>query len=64
LQGDEEKVAAWRQLEQQYQDMWLRWEAQEADSARQDSQAQADDEERQAFINSLLSQVIIPNIKP
>lgn len=57
-------MAAWRQLEQQYQDMWLRWEAQEADSARQDSQAEADDEERQAFINSLLSQVSFKTLNP
>ena len=56
LQGDEERVAAWRQLERQYQDMWLKWEAQEGE-ARQETPDQANEEERQAFINSLISQV-------
>ncbi|CAL8464644.1 g4179 [Coccomyxa elongata] len=55
LQGDEERVAAWRQLERQYQDMWLKWEAQEGE-ARQETKDQANEEERQAFINSLISQ--------
>ncbi|BDA49474.1 Putative ATP-dependent RNA helicase DHX57 at C-terminar half [Coccomyxa sp. Obi] len=55
LQGDEERVAAWRQLERQYQDMWLKWEAQEGE-AKQETQDQANEEERQAFINSLISQ--------
>ncbi len=56
LQGDEERVAAWRQLERQYQDIWLKWEAQEGE-ARQETEDAANKEERQAFINSLISQV-------
>lgn len=56
LQGDEERVAAWRQLDRQYQDMWLKWEAHEGE-VRQETQDQANEEERQAFINSLISQV-------
>lgn len=56
LQGDEERVAAWRQLERQYQDMWLKWEAQEGET-KEESQDQTNDEERLAFINSLISQV-------
>ena len=50
-------MAAWRQLEQQYQELWLKWEAQEGE-VRQGAQQQADEQERQAFINSLISQVI------
>lgn len=56
LQGDEERVAAWRQLERQYQDIWLKWEAQEGE-ARQETEDATNKEERQAFINSLISQV-------
>ncbi len=49
-------MAAWRQLDRLYQDLWLKWESQEGE-VRQDSQEQAHEEERQAFINSLISQV-------
>lgn len=56
LQGDEERVAAWRQLDRQYQEVWLKWEAQEGE-VRQGSKEEADEQERQAFINSLISQV-------
>lgn len=56
LQGDEERVAAWRQLDRQYQEVWLKWEAQEGE-VREGSKEEADEQERQAFINSLISQV-------
>ena len=55
LTGNDERVATWRQLAQSWQDMWLKWDS-EQDSRKAEAQADVGDEERMAFVNSLLAQ--------
>ncbi len=59
LTGNDERVATWRQLAQSWQDMWLKWDS-EQDSRKADAQADVGDEERMAFVNSLLAQASTP----
>lgn len=49
-------MTTWRQLAQSWQDMWLRWDSQQGSRA-DDSQAGADEQERMAFVKSLMAQV-------
>ena len=55
LSSDEERVAIWRQLAQSWQDTWLRWDSQR-DRGESKSQAEMDEEERMAFVKSLVAQ--------
>ena len=59
LTGDEERVATWRQLAQSWQDMWLKWDSGQ-ETRRADAQADVGDEERMAFVSSLLAQASTP----
>ncbi|CAK0787622.1 hypothetical protein CVIRNUC_010844 [Coccomyxa viridis] len=60
LSSDEERVATWRQLAQSWQDTWLCWDSQR-DSGKTKSQAEVDDEQRMAFVRSLVTQSAAPN---
>ena len=55
LSSDEERVATWRQLAQSWQDTWLQWDSQQ-DSGKSKSQAEVDEEQRMAFVRSLVAQ--------
>ena len=48
-------MATWRQLAQSWQDTWLRWDSQR-DSGKTKSQAEVDEEQRMAFVRSLVTQ--------
>ena len=55
LSSDEERVATWRLLAQSWQDTWLRWDSQR-DRGESKSQAEVDEEQRMAFVRSLVAQ--------
>ena len=58
LSGDDERVATCCQLAQSWQAMWLRWDSQQ-DSRREESQADVDEEQRMAFVKSLVAMASI-----
>ena len=55
VSSDEDRVATWRQLAQSWQDTWLRWDSQR-DRGESKSQAEVDEEQRMAFVRSLVAQ--------
>lgn len=56
LSGDDERVATWRQLAPNWQDLWLRWDGQRGER-KDEGQAGVDEAERLAFVRSLVAQV-------
>ncbi len=54
--SDEDRVATWRQLAPEWQDTWLRWDAQQSER-KDEGQAGVGEAERLAFIRSLVAKV-------
>ena len=57
VQGDQERLGTWRQLDQPWADMWLAWEAREGETGAAAGSTQAGEAERLAFVQALVSQV-------
>jgi hypothetical protein len=56
LSDDDERVATWRQLAPDWQDLWLRWDGQRGER-KDKGQAGVDEAERLAFVRFLVAQV-------